>query len=164
MSRYQYFLYPPFIHILSLNAYLFITKSARAAILRSPQDSQHDIHFPPLSIAHRPLRFQCPLSLLSPRSLISPSEYHLFSSSLQAQISLLFHLPLSSSFSPSFNNLLSSITHFYLLPLPDSISAETKIKSLSVIGQSMQHTEMESGFCLQQPPFFYFVFGPVRRA
>lgn len=46
----------------------------------------------------------------------------------------------------------------------DSISTETKIKSLSVIGQSMQHAEMECGFCLQLPPFFYFVFGTVRQA
>ncbi len=68
-KRYPYFLYPPCIHELSLNHYLFIIESPS-------RDDQCGVHFQPL---FRPLHFQCPLPPLSSLSFISPSGYHPFS-------------------------------------------------------------------------------------
>lgn len=75
-NRYPYFLYPPCIHQLSLNHYLLITESPS-------RDNRRGIHFQPLFHSPvRPLRFQCPLSPLSPLSLITPSGYQPFCWSL----------------------------------------------------------------------------------
>lgn len=127
---------PPCIQTLSLNHDLFITESAGAAI---PSFSRQPTRYPfpgSLSLSRRPLHFPTSsLFPLSSPSLISPSGYHAFSRSLKAQISPLFHLPLCSSFTPSFNNLLTSITRLHLFPL---FSTEAEVKFSSVIGQRVQ--------------------------